>query len=156
MVDDMESLSNSIEQNKANYLASLEDESGKTISMAAEFDATRDERNASRQKIGMDLGSAAGDLSGAIQDGLDDVMGTDSSGGKALKTTTDDKLISDEDIQLLLDVATRDYKLNYQQVTPQITLTFGDVHETADVDGILDEVATRLEEIYDGNLEVNN
>lgn len=85
---------------------------------------------------------------------LEDVLGTDASGGKAIKTTTDDDLLSDEDIQLLLDVATRDYKLNYQQVTPQITLTFGDIRETADVDEILDEVATRLEEIYDGNLEV--
>lgn len=154
MVDDMTELSNSIEENKSKYLASLEDESGKTISMVTEFEATRGQRTSERKKIGMDLGSATGDLSSAIKDGLKDVTGTDSSGGKALKTTTDDKLISDEDIQLLLDVATRDYKLNYQQVTPQITLTFGDVRETADVDDILDEVATRLEEIYDGNLEV--
>lgn len=80
--------------------------------------------------------------------------GTDGSGGKAIKTTTNDDLLKDEDIQLLLDVATRDYKLNYQQVTPQITLTFGDIRETADVDDILDQVADRLEEIYDSNLEV--
>lgn len=80
--------------------------------------------------------------------------GNDSGGGKAIKTTTNDNLLKDEDIQLLLDVATRDYKLTYQQVTPNITLTFGDVRETADVDDILDKVADRLEEIYDGNLEV--
>ena len=78
-----------------------------------------------------------------------------SSGGKAVKTTSTDKnLLSDDDIQLLMDVATRDYKLNYQQVTPNITLTFGDIRETADVDNILEQVADRLEEIYDGNLEV--
>lgn len=76
--------------------------------------------------------------------------------GKALKTTSTDKnLLSDDDIQLLLDVATRDYKLNYQQVTPNITLTFGDIRETANVDEVLDKVADRLEEIYDGNLEVS-
>lgn len=76
------------------------------------------------------------------------------TGGKAVKTTSDDKLIDDEDIQLLLDVATRDYKLNYQQVTPQITMTFGDIRETADVDVIADQLADRLQEIVDGNLEV--
>ena len=82
--------------------------------------------------------------------------GSGGGGGKALKTTSTDKnLLSDDDIQLLLDVATRDYKLNYQQITPNITLTFGDVRETADVDDVLDKVAERLEEIYDSNLEVS-
>lgn len=83
-----------------------------------------------------------------------DTTGTDQKGGKALKTTTDDDLISDEDIKLLLDVATRDYKLNYQQITPQVTVSFGDVRETADVDKVLDKVADKLEEIYDSDLEV--
>lgn len=82
------------------------------------------------------------------------VTGTDKTGGKAVKTTSNDKLIDDDDIQLLLDVATRDYKLNYQQVTPNITLTFGDIRESVDVDDVLDEVADKLQEIYDGNLEV--
>lgn len=90
----------------------------------------------------------------SIMNGLKDVTGTDSTGGKAVKTTTEDKLLSDEDIQLLLDLATRDYKLNYQQVTPQITMTFGDIRENADVDVIADQLAERLQEIVDGNLEV--
>ena len=60
----------------------------------------------------------------------------------------------EKQLQLLLDVATRDYKLNYQQITPNVTVTFGDVRETADVDNILDQVADKLEEIYDGNLGV--
>ena len=77
------------------------------------------------------------------------------SGGKAIKTTsTDSNLLSDDDIQLLLDVATRDYKLNYQQITPEITLTFGDIRETVDIDTVLDKVADKLEDIYNGNLEV--
>lgn len=90
----------------------------------------------------------------SLMNSMNSVKGTDSTGGSAIKTTTDDDLLKDEDIQLLLDVATRDYKLTYQQVTPNITLTFGDIRETADVDAILDEVADRLEEIYDSNLEV--
>lgn len=117
---------------------------------SGELNASRDERTKNRAKLGSSIQSALTEAKGAI----DDVTGNDSTGGKAIKTTTNDDLLSDEDIQLLLDVATRDYKLNYQQVTPNITLTFGDVRETADVDSILDQVADRLEEIYDGNLEV--
>lgn len=81
-------------------------------------------------------------------------MSSDKSGSKAVKTTTDDDLLSDEDIQLLLDIATRDYKLSYQQITPNVTVTFGDINETADVDSILDAVADKLQEIYDSDLEV--
>lgn len=127
---------------------------------AAEFNATRGERTANRKKLSTSsitggLGSAnISALSGDLGDLLNNVTGSDGSGGKAIKTTSKDKLLTDEDIQLLLDIATRDYKLNYQSVTPNITLTFGDVRETANVDDILDQVADRLEEIYDANLEV--
>lgn len=137
----------------ANDAAEIED-------MAATQNATRDERVANRKKIGMsdltsDLSSGIGGaVSDALTDSMADVTGSDGGGGKAIKTTSNDKLIDDNELQLLLDVATRDYKLNYQQVTPNITLTFGDVRETADVDELLDKMADRLEEIYDGNLGV--
>ena len=85
---------------------------------------------------------------------LKSVLGTDSTGAAALNTTTGDNLLSDEDVKLLLDVATRDYKLNYQQMTPNITMTFGDIRETADVDDIMDVLADRIEEVYDSDLEV--
>lgn len=123
----------------------------------SEYESTRQDRTENRNKLNAGtLGSSLKNaMSGALMDlNLDDLAGTDTTGSKALKTTTNDSLISDEDIQLLLDVATRDYKLNYQQVTPNITLTFGDIRETADVDDVLDEIANRLEEIYDGDLEV--
>lgn len=130
----------------------LTDYWGKNVwDYSGQLNQSRDERTKNRAKLGSSIQSALTEAKGAI----DDVTGNDSTGGKALKTTTNDNLLSDEDIQLLLDVATRDYKLNYQQVTPNITLTFGDVRETADVDSILDQVADRLEEIYDGNLEVS-
>ena len=127
---------------------------------ATEFNDTRGERTANRKKLSASsitggLGSAnISALNGDLGDLLNNVTGSDGSGGKAIKTTSKDKLLTDEDIQLLLDIATRDYKLNYQSVTPNITLTFGDVRETANVDDILDQVADRLEEIYDANLEV--
>lgn len=136
------------------YSTEIQGDAKNLINKTAQQNRTRNDRVANRTKIGMNT------LDGVLPDyksfanNLADVIGSDTTGGKAVKTTTDDKLISDEDIQLLLDVATRDYKLNYQQVTPNITLTFGDVRETADVDSILDRVADKLEEIYDGNLEV--
>jgi len=126
---------------------------------ASEFNATRQARTQNRKKLsGASLNDLGGNIGNSLGDAIDDalggVTGSDGSGGKALKTTSNDKLLTDDDIQLLLDIATRDYKLNYQSVTPNITLTFGDVRETANVDDILDEVADRLEEIYDANLEV--
>lgn len=119
-----------------------------------ELNQSRDERVANRKKLGLNIADGILPDYDSMISNLGDVIGNDDSGGKAVKTTTDDKLLSDEDIQLLLDVATRDYKLNYQQVTPNVTVTFGDIRETADVDNILDRVADKLEEIYDGNLEV--
>ena len=126
---------------------------------ASEFNATRQARTQNRKTLsGASLNDLGGNIGNSLGDAIDDalggVTGSDGSGGKALKTTSNDKLLTDDDIQLLLDIATRDYKLNYQSVTPNITLTFGDVRETANVDDILDEVADRLEEIYDANLEV--
>ena len=150
VVNDISSRNSDLASDKANIKA-----------MSAEYKNTRKDRVANRKKIGMSNGSI-GNL-GSLMKGMNTNMdattagaGTGKgSGGKAIKTTsTDSNLFSDEDIQLLLDVATRDYKLNYQQITPNVTVTFGDVRETADVDNILDQVADKLEEIYDGNLGV--
>ena len=111
-----------------------------------ELNQSRDERVQNRKKVGMENVYGA-DLTGLV--------GTDASGGKALKTTSKDKLLSDEDIQLLLDIATRDYQLSYQSVTPNISVQFGDVRETADVDGVMDVIAGRIEDIINGDAEVN-
>lgn len=49
----------------------------------------------------------------------------------------DDVKISDEDLEMLKSVAAREFMLNWSQVVPQATITFGDVRETADVNNIL-------------------
>lgn len=54
--------------------------------------------------------------------------------------------INDEDIQLLRDMAARDYLLNLQQVTPVAHISFGDVRETADVNKIMDVIEDMVEE----------
>lgn len=104
-------------------------------------------------KIGNDIQDGISNaFKGADEDILGSVLGSDGQGGSAIKTTSNDKLLDEEDIQLLLDVATRDYKLNYQHITPEVTVTFGDVRETADVDAVLERVVTTLEEAASGDL----
>lgn len=93
--------------------------------------------------------SGINDNLNALSTSFDNVTDTD---GKSVKTKNTESLLSDEDIQLLLDIATRDYKLSYQQITPNIQVSFGDVRETADVDNILDVVAERITEVVNGRL----
>ena len=149
--------------NRAKELASDEAAINKT---EKQLNETRADRVKNRKKLtapsGMSaLSAATSGGAGGGGTGLDKVTGNSNSGknsgGKAVKTTSTDKnLLSDEDVKLLLDVATKSYKVNYQQITPNVNLTFGDVRETADVDDILDAVADQLEQKYYGSLEVSN
>lgn len=121
----------------------------------------------SAAKAGAAFGANAGDkissgiekLQGAMAGGvggagdLGDAI-TNTSQGKAVKTKNTDKLITEEDIRMLTDIATRDYKLQYQQITPQVTMTFGDIRETADADGIIERLATTIEELASSKLAV--
>ena len=61
------------------------------------------------------------------------------------KTGNKEVDISDEDLKMLKDIATRDYMLNYKHITPNVNITFGDVKETADVEAIRDELQTMME-----------
>lgn len=54
--------------------------------------------------------------------------------------------ISDEDVQLLRDMAARDYLLQLQSITPVANVTFGDVRETADVHKIVEVIEQMVEE----------
>lgn len=66
--------------------------------------------------------------------------------------TSNEVDISDEDLKMLKDIATRDYMLNYKHVTPNVNIEFGDVRETADVNKIKDALskmmAEELSELY--------
>lgn len=54
--------------------------------------------------------------------------------------------ISDEDIQLLRDVAARDFLLALQTSAPQVNNNFGDIRETADVNKILEVIQDMVDE----------
>lgn len=60
--------------------------------------------------------------------------------------TSNEVDISDEDLKMLKDIATRDYMLNYKHITPNVNIQFGDVKETADINAIKDELDKMMQE----------
>lgn len=62
------------------------------------------------------------------------------------KTGNKEVDISDEDLKMLKDIATRDYMLNYKHITPNVNIQFGDVKETADINAIKDELDKMMQE----------
>ena len=54
--------------------------------------------------------------------------------------------ISDEDLQMLKDIATKDYMIRYKQITPNVNIKFGDVKETADVNEVKNAIQRMMEE----------
>lgn len=76
--------------------------------------------------------------------------------GGALKTKQQGDIgIKEEDMELLHDLATRDFMLNYQQLTPQITIPGMVIHEEADVNQVIDRFASAVTELVDTNLSLN-
>lgn len=107
---------------------------------------------------GMSMGQGIDDMLGALntdtEGGLGDLSellagiagdGVKVNGGEidGIKSDVD---ISDEDIQLLRDIAARDFLLNVKTVTPKANIKFGDVRETADVNKIMDVIEDMVEE----------
>ena len=102
-------------------------------------------------------GSGLVDEIGGLQLGLPDESildqfrtdgGVNVAGGNldSVGSIKNDVNINDEDIQLLRDMAARDYLLNLQQITPVAHISFGDVRETADVNKIMDVIEDMVEE----------
>lgn len=110
---------------------------------------------------GYDFGSGLSDKIGDMTSGLTSFMegndalysqavssGVNVAGGNldSVGSIKNDVNINDEDIQLLRDMAARDYLLNLQQITPVAHISFGDVRETADVNKIMDVIEDMVEE----------
>lgn len=74
--------------------------------------------------------------------GNDSVLDKVNSVGKI----EDDIGITDEDIELLKDVATVDYVNKFVTMTPSISVQFGDVHETADVNELTQVMSEMIQE----------
>ena len=56
--------------------------------------------------------------------------------------------ITDEDIKLLKDVAQAEWVNKYTTLRPEMTVTFGDIHETADANQLLAVMEDMIEEAY--------
>ena len=106
---------------------------------------------------GYEWGSGLVDEIGKLQLGLPNESildqfrtdgGVNVAGGNldSVGSIKNDVNINDEDIQLLRDMAARDYLLNLQQITPVAHISFGDVRETADVNKIMDVIEDMVEE----------
>lgn len=100
----------------------------------------------------MNFDSALSDMS-SIEDMMNNIedmlnKGVKVGGGNldSIGSIKSDVDISDEDIQLLRDIAARDFLLNLQTVTPTANISFGDIHETADVKKILSVIEDMVEE----------
>ena len=93
----------------------------------------------------LDFNGAIGDTS-SIEDMLNNGVGVDGGDIDSVGSIKSDVDISDQDIQLLRDIAAREFLLNLQTVTPQANVTFGDVRETADVNKILDVIQDMVDE----------
>lgn len=80
--------------------------------------------------------------------GINGLDGININGGNldSVGSINSDVDLSDEDIQLLRDMAARDYLLQVQSVTPIANVTFGDVRETADVNKIVEVIENMVDE----------
>lgn len=88
-------------------------------------------------------GSASGAENFARGDGSDflkNIAGNTKSTADSTKKLTEGVNLSDEDIELLKETARINFVNRFTTMTPQISATFGDVHETADVKGIMGQI----------------
>lgn len=66
----------------------------------------------------------------------------------------DEVKITDEDLKYLKDVAKTEFVNKYTTLRPELKVTFGDVHETADINGILDAMEDMIAKAYASSLVV--
>lgn len=93
----------------------------------------------------LDFDAALSDMS-KIEDMLNNGVYVDGGALDSIGSIKSDVDISDQDIQLLRDIAARDFLLNLQTITPTANITFGEVRETADVNKILAVIEDMVEE----------
>lgn len=95
----------------------------------------------------LDIGSKIGDIEDLLAGYTDDPT-TSLNGGSIdqVDKIGSDVDISDEDIKLIRDMIARDFLINLQSVTPTANINFGDIHETADVNKIMEVIQDMVDE----------
>ena len=119
------------------------------------------------EKLGNKLTSAVGDISNVLSGfevptngfdinwdniGADGAIPIEGSGSKSKKVDVD---ISDENLSYIKDIAEKDYQVIVKQdvLSPNMNISFGDVHETADVQQLKKELIKIMEEDIATNKE---
>lgn len=113
------------------------------------------ERRGREQTIAMTKAQKAAENSAENQNDLlesmlaqseltNDVLGG-AGGGAKVKGNLE---LSDEDIKLLKDVAAVEWVNKFTTLSPEVSVTFGDVHETVDANKLLTVIEDMVEEAY--------
>lgn len=146
MLDDMTEVSNSIEKNKAEYMADLANGANDITSTAIEFNTTRQERVDHRNDWAKGAGDAIDSALNSFSfDPSNSTLGDIAGNTKDIADNT--KEITDEDLKYLIDLADREVVNRFTTVPLTINMTNNNnIDSEADIDGIVDALTTRLEE----------
>lgn len=148
MVDDMNEVNNSINENKAKFAADLNSSATDIQNKVIELDSTRQDRTDHRNDW---INGATSAINDALSmDGFDfSNMGDGTLGDIAgdTKKIADNTEISDEDLKYLIDIAERDTINRFTTASVNITMTNNNnINQEQDIDGIVETLATKLEE----------
>ena len=149
IMDQMKATSDSINKNKANFGQDLENTVFDLQAKVQERENTRQDRVDTRNKWLTDLEekiNGALDLGNSVSDKLNSTSIPVKANGGNLDGAGEVN-ISDEDLQYLKDFAEQEFinKFTTATLAPNVSITFGDIHETADAD----EVRGRIEQILE-------
>lgn len=148
MVDDMNEVNKSINENKAKFAADLNSSATDIQNKVIELDSTRQDRTDHRNDW---INGATSAINDALSmDGFDfSNMGDGTLGDIAgdTKKIADNTEISDEDLKYLIDIAERDTINRFTTASVNITMTNNNnINQEQDIDGIVETLATKLEE----------
>lgn len=149
MASEMEGTMDKINSMKADFGAELAAGATEIQNKAIELNATREDRTAHRNDWINNAGSAIKDAINGFDfsDGLDNSGTLGDIAGNTKDTADNTAEISDEDLQYLLDIAERDTVNRFTTVPLTINMTNNNkIDSEADLDGIVDQLTTRLEE----------
>lgn len=148
MLDDMNEVNNSINENKAKFAADLNSSATDIQNKVIELESSRQDRvdhrndwiNGASSAIKDALSTDSFDFSSMDNGTLGDIAGDTSK-------IADNSEISEEDLKYLIDIAERETVNRFTTASVNITMTNNNnINEGQDIDGIVEVLATKLEE----------